>query len=114
MVKSFITFLLDSIASKCISRRAPSFYFRKKSWSVLSLYSWDNIAQVKSFCSVVQKVSDNTAQEKILFNVVLISLGQHCTGKILVQCCPRDSKQHCTGKYAVQCCLYILGTTWHK
>ena len=39
MVKSFITILLDSIPSKCISRRAPSFCFRKKSCSMLSKYS---------------------------------------------------------------------------
>ena len=40
---------------------------------------------------------ENNAQEKIMFNVVLILLGQHCTGQNHVQC-SRDSKQNCTGK----------------
>ena len=68
---------------------------------MLSQYSWDDsaqvkslcnvvqeasdkIAQVKSLCNVVQEAPDNIAQEKNLFNVVLILLGQHCTSKILV------------------------------
>ena len=38
---------------------------------------------------------------KILFNVVLILLGQHYTGKYLMQCCPRGSRQQCTGKNSV-------------
>ena len=37
-----------------------------------------------------------SSKEKIMFNVVLIFLGQDCTGKSLVQCCPRASRQHCT------------------
>ena len=52
--------------------------------------------------------------DKILFNVVLILLGQHCTGKPFVQYCPRVSRQHCTGKNSVQCCLNTLGTTLHR
>ena len=51
---------------------------------MLSKYYWDNIAQVKTLCNVVQEAPDNVAQEKLLFNVVSILLGQHCTGKILV------------------------------
>ena len=51
------------------------------------------------------RLQNNIAHEKILFNVVLILLWQHCTGKNLVQCCPRDSRQHYTGKNPVQCRL---------
>ena len=78
---------------------------RKKSCSMLSQFSYDNIALVtaKTLCNVAQESQDNNAQEKILFNVVLIFLGQHCTGKNFVQCCPRDSRQHCRGKNPVQC-----------
>ena len=43
--------------------------------------------QVKTLCNIVQGASDNNAQEKILFNVALILLGQHCTGKNPVQFC---------------------------
>ena len=49
-------------------------------------------------------------QEKILFNVVLTLLGQHCTGKNLAQCCLTGSRQHCTEKNPVQCCLNTFGT----
>ena len=54
---------------------------RKDSCSMLFKYSWDNIAQVKSLCNIVQEAPDIIAQEKFLFNFVLILLGQHCTGK---------------------------------
>ena len=66
---------------------------------------WANIAQAKTLFSVVQFAPDNIVLEKILFNVVLILLGQHCTSKNFVQCCSRDSRQHCTGKNPVQYCL---------
>ena len=48
---------------------------------MLSQFSSDDIAQVKSMFNVVQEASDNIAQDKNLFNVVLILLGQHCTAK---------------------------------
>ena len=31
---------------------------------MLSQYSWDNIAQVKTWCSIAQETPDNIAQEK--------------------------------------------------
>ena len=44
---------------------------KKKSCSMLSQYSWDIFAQVKTlWCSVVQEAPHKTAKEKILFNVV--------------------------------------------
>ena len=55
----------------------------------------------------MQEAPDNIAQKQILFNVVLILLGQHCTGKYFVQCYPRGSRQHCTGKYPGQCCSRV-------
>ena len=86
---------------------------------MLSSYFWDNIAQVKSFCNVIKTAPDNIAQEKIVFNVALIFLGQHCTGKTLynvVQKPPGNIRpkkilfnvalillgQHCTGKNFLQ------------
>ena len=86
-------------------KRLQATLHRKKYSSILSYYSWDNIAQVKSLCNVVQEARDNPAQEKNTANVALILLGQHCTGKILVQYCPGGSRQHCTGKNTAQCCL---------
>ena len=53
-------------------------------------WPWANNARVKTLCNVAQEIPDNIAQEKILFNIVLILLGRHCTGKSLVQCCPRS------------------------
>ena len=55
-------------------------------------------------CNVVLKASDNISQEKILFSVAVILLGQHCTAKNFVQCCPIGPIQYCTGKTSVQCC----------
>ena len=62
--------------------------------------------------NVVQEPPENITQEKILFNVVLILLGQQCAGKNLVQFCPigsRCSVQSCPfvqcwpGIFLVQC-----------
>ena len=47
-------------------------------------YSWDNISQVQTLCSVV-----------------LISLGKHCTDKNSMQHCLWDSIQQCTGKILI-------------
>ena len=52
----------------------------------------------KTLCNVVQEARDNIAHEKILFNIVVILLGQHCTDKNPVQYCPSDYRQHYTGK----------------
>ena len=69
----------------------------------LSVKHGPTFHQVKILCNVAQEVPDNIAHGKILFNIVVILLGQHCTGKNPVQCCPRDSRQHCIGKNPVQC-----------
>ena len=58
-------------------------------WQCYSI--WNNIAQVNTLGSVVLEAPDNIAQEKILLNVALNLLGQHCTGN--VQCCPGASRQ---------------------
>ena len=63
---------------------------------------------------VVREASNNITQVKILFNVVLIILGQHCTGENFVLCCPRTSRQHCAGKNPVKYCLNTLWTTLHR
>ena len=66
-----------------LSLRLQTTMCRKKSCSMMSQFSWDNIAQVKTLCNVVQEAPENIAQEKIMFNVVLILLEQHCRGKNL-------------------------------
>ena len=58
---------------------------------MLSKFSWDNIALVKTLSNVVQGTLDNSAHKKILFYVVLILLRQNCVVKNAVQCYPRDS-----------------------
>ena len=94
------------------SRTAPHKVFLVQTWP--SRYSWDDIAQIKTLCSVVREAPNNTTQEKILFNIVFISLGQRYSGKNPMQCCPWGSRQQCNGKHSVQYCLNTLGTTWHK
>ena len=61
-------------------------------------HSWDNIAIIKILCNVVLEAPDKNALEKILFNIVVILLGQHCTSQNPMQCCPRGFRQNCTGK----------------
>ena len=116
---------------------------RKKTSSMLSKYSWDNIAQVKTLynvvqlapdnitqekvaillgqhytgktlCSVAQEPPENIAHEKVLFNKVVILFGQHCTGKNFVPCCPRVSRKHYTVKNLAQCCLNTIETTLRR
>ena len=94
-------------------------------------YSWHNIAQIKTLCSVVQdapnniapvkalcnvvlKAPDNTAQENVLFHVVLKLFGQQSTGQNTVWCCPRGSRQHCIKKTPVQCILNTLGSILNR
>ena len=48
-------------------------------------------------------------KKKILFNVVSVFLGQHCTGKKPMQCCPRGSRQHCIVNILCNVDLILLG-----
>ena len=82
---------------------------RKKSCSILSSYSWNNIAEGNTLDNIALEAPDNIAQEKILFIVVLILLGQHCAGKRLVQCFPRTFWQHCTENILLNIVLILLG-----
>ena len=75
----------------------------------MSVSHGPNIVLVKTLCSIVQEAPENIAQEKILFNVVSVLLGQHCAGKNPVQYCPWGSRQQCTGKNPVQSCLNTFG-----
>ena len=79
---------------------------KKKSCAIFSLYSRNNIAQVKNLCNVVRKAPDNISWEKILCNIVLILLGQHCTTENPIQCCPtpKGSRQLCMSK--IQCFIH--------
>ena len=53
---------------------------------------------------------------KILYNFVLILLGQHCTGQKprYVMLPKRGSRQLCIRKSPVQCCFNTLGITLHS
>ena len=99
-----------------LSKSLQKTLHREKSFSVLSYYSWDSIAQVKTLPNINLEAHDNNAQEQIQFNLVLILLGQHCAGKslctVVQQGAPEEIaqekiifnvvlillKQHCTGK----------------
>ena len=86
----------------------------KKSGLMLSQYSWGNIAYVKALCNVVPETSDNAEQENVLFNVVLILLGQYCTGTTLCSVALEVPDNLAQEKNPFQCCLNSLGTTLHK
>ena len=59
-----------------LSKRLQTILHRKNPVKCcLKQYFWDNIPQVKTLCNVQQEAPENNAQEKILFNVVLILLG---------------------------------------
>ena len=68
----------------------------------------------KTLCSVDREALDNIAEEKFLFNVVLILSEQKYACQNPMQCCPRGSRQHCIRKNPVQCCLNTLGTILHR
>ena len=74
-----------------------------------NVFSGNIIAQIKTMCSVVFEAPDNNTQEIILFNFVLILLGQHCPGPKPMQCCLRASRQHWTGKILCKIVLILLG-----
>ena len=67
-----------------------------------------HLVRVNTLCNVVEEAPDNIAQEKILFNVVLLLLKQHCTCKNLEQCCPRYYRQDCTGKILFYVAVILL------
>ena len=73
-----------------------------------TLYSW------KPYAMLPERLQITLHKKKILCNVVLILLGQHCTRKNPMQCCPRGSRQLCIRKNLVQCCLNTLWTTLHS
>ena len=101
---------------QCCPRASRKLCTGKKSFSVLTYYSWDSISQVKTLPNINLEAQDNNAQEQIQFNLVLILLGQHCAGKslctVVQQGAPEEIaqekiifnvvlillKQHCTGK----------------
>ena len=68
-----------------LSKRFQTTLHKKKPCAMLPQYSQNKIAQVKILCNVVQEIPDNIVS-KILCNVVLILMGQHCTGQNLMQC----------------------------
>ena len=59
-------------------------------------YSWDNIAQMKTLCSVVREATNNIEKEKILCNDVLTLLEQHYTDKNRLQ-----TKMHRKVSYSI-------------
>ena len=87
---------------------------KKMSCSMLSYFSWDNIALVKTLPNVVQEPPDNIAQEKSMCSVVLILLWQHCTGKILRNVVLETPGNIAEDKKPVQCCRNTPGTTLVK
>ena len=97
-----------------LSERLQTTFHKKSSCAMFSEYSWVNIEQVKTLSNVVREAPNDITYEKILFNVVLILLGQHCTGQNPMQCCPRGSRQHCIRKNLAQFCLNTLRTKLHR
>ena len=97
-----------------LSKRLQTTLHLTKFCSILSYYSWYNIAQVRALCNIVQEPSENITQEKILFIVVLILLGKHYTVKNLVQFCPRASRKHYSGINPVQFSLNTFGKRFYR
>ena len=91
-----------------LSRRLQTTLHKKRSGAILSYYTGDNISQAKNLCHVVSEDPDNIAQEKILWNDVVILLGQHCIGQSPMQCISRGSRQHCIKKVRCNFVLILL------
>ena len=74
------------------------------------------MAHVKTLRNVALEAPDNIAQEKILFNVALIFLEQHCKGKrfrTILSMLPKKLQATLHRKNPVQVSLNTLGTTLH-
>ena len=50
------------MACATLFERLQTILDMEKSYSMLSWYSWDNIAQIKIVCNVAQEVLDNISQ----------------------------------------------------
>ena len=55
------TTLHSSKYDAMLFKKLHATFHRKKSCEILSLYSWDDIVQVKNLCNIVQDASDNIA-----------------------------------------------------
>ena len=97
-----------------LSKRLQTTLLKKNSCAMYSWYSWVNIEQVKTLYNVIREGPDYITYKKILFNVVLILLGQHCTCQNSMQCCVRRSRQLSIRKNPVQCYISTLRTTFHR
>ena len=119
-----------------LSLRLQTTMHRTKSCSMLSQYTWDNIAQTKTLCNVVREAPDNCAREKscemlsknswdnitsvkTLCNVVTEVPHNNAQEKILFNNVLVLSGQHCTGQNSMQCCskdccFNTHGTTLHS
>ena len=64
--------------------------------------------KTKLFAMLPKRHQTTLHRKKILFIVVLIVLGQHCTGKDLVQFSLSSLRQHCAGKKPARCCFNTL------
>ena len=65
-------------------------------------------------CAMLAHSPQTTLHRKIIFNVVWICLGQHCTRKLPVQYWTMVNRQRLWGKWPIQCCVDQAGTTLHK
>ena len=87
---------------------------REKTCSMLSYYSLDNIAQVKSFCNVVQETPGNIAQKKFLLNVVLILWNNIAQVKFLCNVVQEAPDSIAQEKTLFNVVVILFGTTLHK
>ena len=65
-------------------------------------------------CAMLAHSPQTTLHRKIIFNVLWICLGQHCTRKLPVQYWTMVNRQRLWGKWPIQCCVDQAGTTLHK
>ena len=72
------SYAMLSGASKTIHKVFPMKYF-----FLCRRYSWDNIAQIKTLCSVVQEAPNNITLVKTLCNVVLEASDNNSQEKVL-------------------------------
>ena len=99
--------ILKKMDLVCKDKRRVQISGQKSSGNVGENVQWslhgEKITQVKTLCNVFLETPDNNAEEKFLFNVVLIFLERHC-----------KSKQPVQRKIPIQCCLNSLRTTLRK
>ena len=122
--------LYKEITSAMLAQSAQTRFRRRITFAILSDLPVPTLHK-KITCVMLNHSPRSTLHKKIIWNVILISVGQHCVMTLPVQCWTVVYKQlswqnnlcnavsigiwqHCMGISYIQCCPNTSETTLHK